>query len=474
MISRSTFQFNSIKLSYFFLLSFFVFIVSCSKDSDGNSDKEVVACFNIVKDTLYFNETLQIENCSQNAVSYTYRVAGFDVTLEELATMQFSPGNKMITMGAYGENGETDLLQADFQQKEFYVKEEADSYFFPDEFLGSRRLLKFDRHPFTNEMYAIYVDFNDLKYYYAAISEDLEFTLIEINTGYSDYGYRALCDFQDDGTIYIDMPFRYTNAIIRQRHIVNIETGLSPLTNLDLLSYDFDVGYTTLNNKAYAFGANFTSEPRKYVPAINTLVSGETETIKEFDFGDKSGVIGNLTPFRDGFLAFAGAFDFASDGLVSNATTRLLELDAEFNLVNSQELDALGEATIGSLGTMSAPYHMVKLPNDNILLYGLNTLRILDSNLAIIHAEALPGFTDQSHLILDDHIYLSATNYLYKYSFDGTRLAELKVRQNGMRGIVPYKNGLIFMAELNDLFAGGNKEVLTGIVDKDLKLLPLK
>ena len=115
MISRSNFKFKHIKLSYFLLLSFFVFIVSCSKDSDGNSDKEVVACFNIVKDTLYFDETLQIENCSQNAVSYTYRVAGFDVTLEELATMKFTPGNKMITMGAYGENGETDLLQADFQ-----------------------------------------------------------------------------------------------------------------------------------------------------------------------------------------------------------------------------------------------------------------------------------------------------------------------------------------------------------------------
>lgn len=460
-------------------MSFIGFITSCSKDSDGNSDKEVVACFNIVQDTLYFDEALQIENCSQNAVSYTYRVAGNEVTLEELGTIRFSPGTKIITMGAFGENGDTDISQSDFVQKEFYVREEADSFFFPDEFLGSKRLLTFDRHPVTNEMFAIYIDFNELKYYYAAISEGLDFTLTAINSGFSEYGIRALCDFQDDGTIYIDMPYRFTNAIKRQRHIVNIETGSSPLTILDLLSYDFDVGYTKLNNNTYAFGANATNLGlRKYIPAINTLVSGETETIKEFDFGNKSGVIGNLMPFRDGFLAYAGAFDFASDGLVSNATSILLELDAEFNVLNSQELNVLGEGPIGSLGSMSAPYHMVKLPNDNLLLYGLSTLRILDPNLVVIHAEALPsyafGFADQSLLIIDGNIYLSAKDYLYKYSFDGTRLAELKVSQNGMKGIVPYKSGLIFMAELNNLFAGNNKEILTGVVDKDLKLLPFK
>ena len=324
-------------------------------------------------------------------------------------------------------------------------------------------------------MYAIYVDFNEIKYYYAAISEDLDFELTEIITGSSNYGFRALCDFQDDGTIYIDMQFRYTNAIIRQRHIVNIETGLSPRTNLDLLSNDFDAGYTTFNKKTYAVGANSIQGPRKYVPAINTLVLGETETIKEFDFGEKSGVIGNMIAFRDGFLAFAGAFDFASDGLVSNASSRLLELDAEFNLLNSQELDVLGEGAIDSLTTMSAPYHMIELPNGNILLYGLSTLRILDSNLAIIHEEVLSAFADQSLLILDDHIYLSAPNYLYKYSLDGTRLAELKVPTNEMMGIASYKNGLIFIAKINNLlYDGGNKEILTGIVDKDLKLLPPK
>lgn len=460
---------SNFKADLFLLLTFMIFISSCTKEDEEPS---AVACLNILESTIYAGETIEIQNCSENANEFTYTLNGTNIELEELQSRKHNPGNYTLVLEAVGNNGKPSLYNTEFIVRPWY-----ESYYYPEEFNSNTRLLSFGNNPVREKLYAIYRDFDAEKYYYAEISENLEISKLEINSNQKN-AYRAICSFEDDGVVYIDLIDVTAVTIERNNHSLNVATGFSEPPSIELVNYDFDIGYTTLDGIEYSVGANFENSDgnRKYIPAINKFENGRATTIKEFDFGEKSGVIGNIIPHKGGYLAYASSFDLLWDTDVFdvlNQKTILLELDTNFNLVKSIELSQLGENLYGNMASYNAPFHLLRLPDDKILCYGMSSLRILDNDLNIVREELLEGNSLQAVLLFDDAIFLSTYKFIKKLDYNGDLIAEFDYNHGSVHGIFPYKGNIIFMSNLSyhltaDPFLG---TFFIGTLDKDLNLI---
>ena len=453
---------------FFGLFLFIVCFASCSKESKAD-DIEAVACLKIEQDTINFNDKISMENCSP--IDYEFSLDGSVISIDELNEVVYTSGNHQISLKAFGSNG-----NFSYAADAFYVNPKEELYFLPEGFGRNTSLLDFGRNPIRDELYAIYYDFDFEKYYYAEISGNLEISLTEIVSRFSKRGRSALCDFEEDGTIYMDFPYGTTLTLQRQRHNVNIDTGISETAPIALVSYSFDMGYKEINDQSYSVGANFYSEDgtRQYRPAINTRQAWNTSRVSEIDLGERSGVVGNLIPFKNGYLGYGLTFDlvWADNEMVEKRPT-IWELDTEFNVVDSKEFPVLSEDLFRFVASFDAPFHLELLPNQNILLYGLDSFRLLDNDLNLIVEESYGGGDRQSVLVLEEFMYVSGGRSIRKMDFNGNVVAEFEHGQFGISGIYPFGNDIIFAAELsiyNDTVAAiGN--FFFGLLDTDLKLL---
>lgn len=460
---------SKFKIVIFTLFTFMIFIFSCTKEVE---EPKAVACLNIPQSTIYWGETIEVQNCTENAIEYTYTLNGINIELEELQTRKHNPGNYTLVLEAVGNNGTPSISSIDF-----IVRPRSESFYYPEEFNSHTRLLSFGNNPVREKMYAIYRDYDAEKYYYAEISENLEISKLEINSNILN-AHRALCSFQDEDVVYIDLMHVTAVTINRNNHKLNVSTGFSEKPPIELVNYDFDIGYTTLDGIEYSVGANFENSDgsRKYIPAINKFENGRTTTIKEFDFGEKSGVIANIIPHKGGYLAYSSSFDllWETDVFdVLNQKTILLELDPNFNLINSIELSQLGENLYDNIASYGAPFHLLRLPDGKILVYGMSSFRILDNDLNVIKEEILQGASTQAVLLIDDAIVLSTYKLIKKLDYNGNLIAEFNYDQASILGLLPYKENIIFMAR-QSVFGTGQPFLGTffiGTLDKDLNLI---
>lgn len=461
---------SKFKIDVFLLFTFIIIISSCTKE---NEEPSAVACLNILESTIYLGETIEIQNCSENANEYTYTLNGINIELEELQSRKHNSGNYTLVLEAVGNNGKPSLYST-----EFIVRPSYESYYYPEEFNANTKLLAFGNNPVREKMYAIYRDYEAEKYYYAEISEDLEISKLEINSNIKN-AHRAICSFQDQDVVYIDLMHVTAVTINRNNHKLNISTGISEKAPIELVNYDFDIEYTTLEGIEYSVGANFENSDgsRKYIPTINKFENGRATTIKEFDFGEKSGVIGNIIPHKGGYLAYSSSFDllWETDVFdVLNQKTVLLELDTNFNLIKSIELSQLGENLYDNIASYSAPFHLLRLPDNKILAYGMSSFRIFDNNLNIIKEEVLQGSSIQAVLLIDDAIVLSTYDLIKKLDYNGNLINEYNYGHSSIFGILPFKDNIIFMVRHSVFFHDQpfSGTFFIGTLDKDLNLIP--
>lgn len=460
---------------FFYILFSLILLSSCSKNEPEPIN--AVACFKILQDTISYNQTIDIEECSENAKEFSYSLNGNLITLEELLLTKHSVGDQRISLQVISETGDKQ-----YATHNFYVLPKHESFYIPTELVGAnRRLLAFDRNPVRDKMFTVFEHYIDDKYYYAEISDDLEMSIIELNNRSSKTGFqRALCFFQEDGILNIDIPHPTAVSLQRSRLWVNPETGESG-DPISLVSFDFDTAYITFKGESYSSGAHFENMDgiQKYIPAINRFSAGNTSSLKEYNFEDRSGIIGNFIPYKNEFLAHATSFnlEWGPDHYgTSDQRSHLLKLDSDFNLIETIDLSILDDNTDLSIPTYNSPLHMLELPNNKILIYGQSNFRILNDDLTIVHEEFLQGWGNQSVLLLDNSIILSQNNFIKKFDFEGNLLAKFDYGQQTVYGILPLRDNIIFMSQVRS-WSGGEPEGGTlyfGMLDKDLNLLELK
>ncbi|WP_291966448.1 hypothetical protein, partial [Maribacter sp.] len=149
-------------------------------------------------------------------------------------------------------------------------------------------------------------------------------------------------------------------------------------------------------------------------------------------------------------------------------------LDTNFNLIKSIELSQLGENLYEKIVPYNAPFHLLRLPDNNILAYGMSSFRILDNDLNIIREELLIGHSLQAVLLIDNSIVLSTDKLIKKLDYNGDLITEFNYGQETILGLFPYKENIIFMAR-QSIFGTGNPFFGTffiGTLDKDLNLIP--
>lgn len=454
-------------------LVFFI-ILSCSDESQNQENvPDPVACFTLAENTINYLGTIEIEDCSTNAINYDYFLNGQPILLNDLLQMRHETRNQnQISLTVTDQNGTTDTFSLDF-----FVRPETETFYYPTDLADMFSLLDFGINPVLDRMYAIVKNIIDGDYFYVDIDEELSLTFIPIENFTSNVGVDiALTSFNSDGTVYIDIPYFTASSGSRATFKVNPVTGESS-DPIGLASLDYDVQYVQINDQEYSLGSKSASndDGRIYVPSFNLRNQNSTSYFREYDFQGKSGILGNIIPYKQGFLAYATSYDLLTGPEnfgYSNAKTLLLELDLNFELVNTTELPELGENNFTSVAALTGPFHMQPLPNNGIVLYGLGSFRILDENLTIITSETFSTNAIQSLYVDNEAIYLSESDYIKKYDFEGNLINKFEYGQFSVTSIIPYKGDLLFMSAVRSSTTGEPNlfSLFFGRFDKDMNV----
>lgn len=451
---------------------------SCSKTEpiDGNEDPDndpdiaLKACFTLPQQEIVVGETLQISNCSKGAVNYTYDFGNGVQSSEPSPQVIYQEGGEYeITLTVTNNIEESGTFKLSV-----LVNPAASFYIYPIIPEGySYKPLGAGINPQNGLPYVL------------ELREDLS------GTGGSKYYYRGLDASHAETSYYIaDKPYNanaaFANFLTGGNMNFHFPRTLAGLYGSQELTYNGSWGFINNINPAFKHsygylkvGSNYlyfgtSGDSGTYKATIeHRNSSGDTFLIDLHTLGTSSSMIGDMIAVDGGYVAFAGVFTMSATApQISGFKPALAFFDASLNLSSEVLLsDSVMGEQISSPNNLNGSYHLVKLANGNLVLYGNGELLVTNSTGILIKRIYYPETKPvQALFSLGDSFVISTNGYLRKFDANGNQTKELSYDGDYLPELLEINGKLYFIAgyESND-----GVKMFYGMADTSLNLIPL-
>lgn len=463
-------------MKHFYSYLLIVLCISCSKtepvSGPGPSDPEepgakLKACFTLSKTSLQVGETLTVSNCSQGATSYAYDFGNGSQSAEAspLITYQ-SAGEFTISLTVSdGEDGShTTSRQVTVNDSESY-------YLYPEAAEGYSYLpLETGYHPESGKVYVI------------ELREDL------MGPGGSKFHFREL-DASFIATIHYiaDKPFESGSAFVNflpgGNQNIHFSRTLTGLYGSQELTYNASWGFLNNVNPADRHSYGFLSTGSGYVYFGTSEDGGRYKAALEYrnsagdpyqedvyELGPDSSVLFDMIPSDTGYVAYGARFvQNTTTPRISGYTPVLAFFDTNFTLISVKVITSTTSGPqISSPNELNGPYHLERLDNGNLVLYGNAELIVTDSEGTLITRKFYEDTGRIQALIgLGDSFVISTKNYLRKFDSSGIQVNELQYNGHYLPEILLSEGKLLFVSAYDT--ADGIK-MFYGLADTNLQL----
>jgi PKD repeat protein len=453
-----------------------ILFLSCSQDAtliiDENPDEGValIACFEVNSLTLNVGEMLEISNCSEGATSYLYDFGNGETSELENPAISFETGGSYtVTLTVTNEDQETRT-----KTKTVNVIVIEASYLFPEIPAGFTGLpLESGINPLTGNIYSIelYQDNEGTggsKYYYREFDENFQYASNYI----ADKPYNsgsAFANFFSDG----DMNFVFARTLggLYGTQEVNynlVWTFLNTINSATKHSY----GYLPVGDEFRYFGTQV--DGGFYKTAVEKRnSSGDAYEVVLNGFGPADSMIGDMIEVDGGYVAYGAVFTKnLSLPYVSDYKPLLVFFDTDFN-VSSHVIFEETELTsqVSNCNDLNGSYHITKLSNGNLVMYGNGEVRVTDSEgNSLTKTYYSDGNNIQALVSLGDSFVISTNEYLRKFNAGGTQTAQLKYNGNYLPELIKKDNVLFFITGYD---LENEIKIFYGACDNDLTLIDL-
>ncbi len=468
-------------MKHFYLLFISLFILlSCTSETEpiagdpdpdgGNPDKELKACFSLSSETVFVGETLEIDNCSEGALTYFYDFGNGSESSNQSPSVVYEEGGEYtitLTVANAKEESDTKTLSVLVGSAESF-------YIYPEIPAGYSYLpMEAGIHPQNGKIYTL------------ELRED------GAGPGGSKFYYRELDENFESVSHYIaDKPFNsnsaFMNVLSNGNQNFHFSRTLGALFGSQELTYDS--GWSFLNNinpaNKHSFGylpdgANFlyfgtSDDSGIYKAAIeHRNTAGDTFQIDLHALGENSSMIADMVVLDGGFVAFGGVFtrnDLAPQ--IAGYKPVFAFFDASLNLVSEMIIeDSELSGHILSADNLNGAYHLVALSNGNLVAYGNGELLVANSNGNLIKRLYFEETSSLQALVsLGDYFVISTGGYLRKFDADGQQQAQLKYEGDYLPEFVQ-KDGKLYFVAGQDTEDG--IKMFYGAVDTNLKLVAI-
>lgn len=462
----------------YFLIILAAFLTSCSKDTSpsepDNPDpsSKLEACFEVSKEILLVGETLQINNCSVGASTYSYNLGNGETRTEENPTVVYGKsGDYTIALTVANKANETKTFSRQVLVNDAIVE---DFFIFPEVAEGFNGIpLETGINPVNGSIYSI------------ELLEDL------IGTGGSKFYYAELNESYESSAKYLaDKPYNSNSAFVNFYPSGNMNFVFS--RTLDGLygtqevtynnAFNFLNGINSSSKHSYGYlaaGTNFlyfgTEEDNGiYKTAVETRnSSGDAFTVVLNSFGDADSMIGDMIEVEGGYIAFGAVFSKnLTNPKITNYKPLLIFFDSGLN-VSSHFIfeDSVLDSKINSSNDLNGSYHLEQLNNGNIAMYAHGELIIANASGTRISSSYFEGTkNNQAMLSLGDSFVISTDTNLRKFDANGSQIKELNYPGNYLPEILNLNGNLFFIAGYD---MEGEVKLLYGSTDTDLNPINL-
>lgn len=451
-------------------------LTACSEDAatlpeeNPGEGETLTACFELNTLSLQVGETLQVNNCSEGAISYFYDFGNGQTSEQENPVISYNEGGSYtISLTVTNEDQQTDV-----KTKSVMVLVVEANYLFPeipDGFTGFP--METGINPQTGNLYSIelYQDNKGplgSKYFYREFDEDFMFA--------SNYladkpyeGASAFVNFYPGGKM--NFVFSRTLGGLYGSQEVNYNSVWTFLNTINS-STKHSYGFLTKGTDYLYFGAQEDGE--FYKAAIEKRnSSGDAYDVVLHGFGTGSAMIGDMIEVSGGYVAYGAVFaKNATLPYVSGYKPLLVFMDADLNVTEHiiyEDTDLT--AKISSFDDLNGSYHLEALSNGNLVMYSNAELMVTDASGAVLSRTFFSDTSNNQALVsLEDSFVISTDRYLRKFNSSGVETAQLKYNGNYLPELINKDNTLYFIA-------GYDKEtdikIFYGACDYDLTLIDL-
>lgn len=458
---------------YLLLVATFL-LLSCSKESSGDPipepEAQPEACFELSTASVAVGESLQITSCSEGADSYAYDFGNGENSTDanpDIAYMEAGEYTIELTITSKALDSDTFSLVVQVTAAEA-------TYHFP----------------FVPEGFSAFpldagINVADGSIY------SIDLLVDNVGSGGSKFYYTEFdASFTATKSYITDKPYTTNSAFLNSypngaKNFVFSRT-LPDLYGTQEMTYDSNWGFVNAVNSAvkHSFGyindgADFlyfgtAEDSGKFQTAIERRnTSGDAYAVYLDDLGANGSMIGDMIPAAGGYIAFGAVFTKnGSMPYISNYRPALIFLDNTLSVTSHVLFEtSVLSGKISDANDLSGSYHLGRLGNGNIAMYGNGELIVSDDSGNLISSSYFEGTeNNQALVVFEDSFILSSDQYLRKFSADGNQVRAIKYNGKYMPEILETAGHLFFVAGYE---TEGEIKLLYGACDKDLNLISL-
>ena len=463
------------------------FALSCTKEDDkeGNTPDEEIdltACFTASTDTIALGEALQLTNCSENAVIFSYDFGNNEISNQESPSVTYQQGGSFtITLVVYDDQKHSKTFT-----KTIFVETPVESYYlFPEIPLGYNGLpIELGIDPLNGNIFYLektedLVNLTISKFYY----KELGTNLIPTSNYIADQQFNtenAYVNFLGNGNKNIHfsrtLPELYGSQEITLNNNWALTATLSSATK-------YLYGYLKEGANSIFFGTQKDNGTYKAV-IENRNANGDAFDVQFKTVGSNNAVLTDMIKTSNGYIAFGATFDKNIIlPFISNYSPILVFFDTNLTVTKTAELSnsVLG-TQITEANHLNGAYHLIQLSNGNLVAYGNGELNITDSegNHIKTHYFDVDNKIQAMISLGDSFIISTGDGYLRKFDPTGTEIKKLNYKGSFIPEILEINNNLFFVAgyRTKDTILNIGElpvvKIFYGAVDKDLNLISLE
>ncbi|QLG45923.1 PKD domain-containing protein [Costertonia aggregata] len=449
-------------------------IMACTKetaspnsdpDSIPESDAKLKACFTVSKDTVSIGESLTINSCSKNAISFKYDFGNGTQSSEEAPVFTDQEGGAYtIELTVKNEAGDTETFNYPV-----YVKPAKEHYFFPDIADGfSTVSLETGINIANNTYYSLQLveDAGTSKFYYSEIDENYQ----------STSNYIADKQFNSNSAFLNVFPsgnknfhFSRTLADFYGTHEVTYNNAWGFLNGINSATKH---KYGCIADGSFYLYYGAKKVDGVYKTAIERRNSSG-DAFEEFinPIGDADSMLGDLILTESGYVAFGAKFNKnTTSPSISGYKPILVFYDTALNVTSHIVLEeSVLDTKINSANDLNGTFHLEQLTNGNLVCYGNGELIITNASGSPIKTHYFEGTNNnQALLALGDTFIVSSKEYLRKFDANGNSIKNLKYKGLHLPEIIEKEDRLFFIGGYSH---EEKTRIFYGATDKDLQLI---
>ncbi|MDX1766620.1 MAG: PKD domain-containing protein [Arenibacter troitsensis] len=475
-------------MKHFYAIIFLsLFAISCTKqdDKEGNIPEEeldLTACFAVSTDTITLGETLQLTNCSENAVIYSYDFGNNEISNQENPSVTYQQGGSFtITLVVYDDQKHSKTFT-----KTIFVETPVESYYrFPEIPPG-----------YSGQPIEMGIDPISGKIFYLEKTEDL------VNLTISKFYYKELgMDLIPTSNFIADQQFNTENAYVNflgnGNKNFHFSRTLPELYGSQEITLNNNWALTSTLSSATKYLYGYLKEDVNYIYYGTQKDNGSYKAVIEkrnangdaFDVqfktvGSNNAVLTNMIKTTTGYIAFGATFNKNTmPPFISNYSPILVFFDSNLAVTKTM---VLSNSVMGSHVTeanhLNGSYHLIQLSNGNLATYGNGELNVMDSdgNQLKTHYFSLDNNIQAMISLGDTFVISTGDGYLRKFDTNGTEIRKLQYNGTFIPEILEINHRLFFVAgyRTTDTISNIGElaviKIFYGAVDKDLNLVNLE